>query len=574
MSEPITSPEQPATEIESLRRRVAELESQAQTAEVLRQELRRNEERFRAILEDVQMVAVQGYDQDRRVTFWNRASEELYGYSRAEALGQRLEDLIIPDAMREQVVFHVRRWMEENIPIPAGHLELRRKDGSLVSVYSSHVMQESASGRREMFCVDVDLSEIRAAQERLRQARDEAERANQTKSIFLANMSHEIRTPINGIVGMLQLLRTTPLVKEQLGYLDVAMRSSERLTRLLADILDLSTLEAGKLRLREDSFSLDELQSSMLDLLGVAARAKNIDLRFELNPGLPMRVVGDEGRIQQVLFNLVGNAIKFSPPDSFVRVAVSRLREVAAGSVELLFCVEDRGCGIPDAMQPFIFEPFTQVENSYVRTHQGAGLGLAIVRRLVTLMGGAMSMDSSDSGTTICFTLSLRLPESKKDQSEPKRAAADVLPLRRRVLVAEDDETSLFVVRRMLEKWGFEVVAAGDGQQALDVLYQEDFHLVLMDVQMPVLDGVAATRMIRADPAFAGKAGVPIVAMTAYAMSGDREKFLAEGMNDYMSKPLELDELKAVLIRLGLATDNDRDGEGEILVRNDPGVPG
>ena len=574
MSEPITSPEQPATEIESLRRRVAELESQAQTAEVLRQELRRNEERFRAILEDVQMVAVQGYDQDRRVTFWNRASEELYGYSRAEALGQRLEDLIIPDAMREQVVFHVRRWMEENIPIPAGHLELRRKDGSLVSVYSSHVMQESASGRREMFCVDVDLSEIRAAQERLRQARDEAERANQTKSIFLANMSHEIRTPINGIVGMLQLLRTTPLVKEQLGYLDVAMRSSERLTRLLADILDLSTLEAGKLRLREESFSLDELQSSMLDLLGVAARAKNIDLRFELNPGLPMRVVGDEGRIQQVLFNLVGNAIKFSTPDSFVRVAVSRLREVAAGSVELLFCVEDRGCGIPDAMQPFIFEPFTQVENSYVRTHQGAGLGLAIVRRLVTLMGGAMSMDSSDSGTTICFTLSLRLPESKKDQSEPKRAAADVLPLRRRVLVAEDDETSLFVVRRMLEKWGFEVVAAGDGQQALDVLYQEDFHLVLMDVQMPVLDGVAATRMIRVDPAFAGKAGVPIVAMTAYAMSGDREKFLAEGMNDYMSKPLELDELKAVLIRLGLATDNDRDGEGESLVRNDPGVPG
>jgi len=539
------SREELCAELRALRLRVAELEAAA-AASPLREALRQSEDRFRAILEDVHMVAVQGYDEERRVTFWNAASECLYGYSREEALGRKLEDLIIPDFMRGEVVFHVTRWMEEGVPIPAGHLHLRRKDGKLVPVYSSHVMQESSTRKKEMFCIDVDFTEIEATHRELVQAKEDAEAASTAKSMFLANMSHEIRTPINGVLGMLQLLRHTPLNGEQDEYLRIAIRSSTRLTSLLSDILDLSSIEAGKIMIHEAAFDLSEVQISIRDLLGLAASQKGLDLEFVTDPRLPRRLIGDEIRLRQILFNLVGNAIKFSSR-GFVRVESTALPYGTNGDQRVLFCISDTGSGIPDERLREIFEPFVQGENSYVRDHQGAGLGLAIAKRLVGLMRGTMAVESSPAGTTICFSLPFRLPQvTVKDQSldlvQPVTKSGA-----RTILVAEDDEVSLLVVRNILEKRGYKIIAAMDGQQALQLLRTCAVDLVLMDVQMPILDGMEVTRRIRADASLGRVRNIPIIAMTSYAMLGDRQKIMASGMNDYIAKPLDMVALCRVI---------------------------
>jgi PAS domain S-box-containing protein len=515
------------------------------------EELGESERRFRAILDDLGMVAVQGYDRDRRVTFWNKASSLLYGYAPEEALGRRLEDLIIPDCMREGVIAAVEAWMNQGEAIPAGQLQLRGKDGRPVHVYSSHVMQERIDGGREMFCVDVDFSEIRTAHAKLMQAKEEAEAANRAKSVFLANMSHEIRTPINGILGMLQLLQGTSLDAEQRDYLDIAIRSTTRLTGLLSDILDLSSIEVGKVTIREAPFDLAEVQASITELLGLAARKKGLDLRFLIDPCLPRQMVGDETRLRQILFNLVGNAIKFTS-QGHVLVESLLLSHALDGRRRILFCVSDTGEGIPDERLADIFEPFVQGEDSYVRRHQGAGLGLAIVKRLVARMGGTLSIESSPQGTTICFALPFALPErsvrGERVTADPRGDGA----VKKTILVAEDDAVSLLVVRRVLEKAGFAVLAATDGQRALELARTIGVDLILLDVQMPVLDGLAVARQLRGDGAPGSLSTVPIVAMTAYAMAGDREKFLAAGMNDYLAKPFTPTDLFGVLERVGL----------------------
>jgi PAS domain S-box-containing protein len=514
------------------------------------EELRISEERFRAILDDLGMVAVQGYDQNRRVTFWNKASTQLYGYSQAEALGQRLEDLIIPEGMRAEVVAAVERWKTQGERIPDGQLELRGKDGRSVCVYSSHVMQERVDGSREMFCVDVDFSEIRAAHAKLMQAKEDAEAANRAKSVFLANMSHEIRTPINGILGMLQLMQTTPLDAEQQDCLRIAIGSTTRLTGLLSDILDLSSIEVGKVTIREAPFDLTEVQASILDLLGLAARKKGLDLQFVIDPRLPRQLIGDETRLRQILFNLVGNAIKFTN-EGHVRVESILLPHGKAERQRVLFNVSDTGVGIPDDRLRDIFEPFVQGEDSYVRSHQGAGLGLAIVKRLVGRMGGTLSIESSPQGTTICFSLPFTV--------SPLVQGAEAVPImngsasvKKTILVAEDDAVSLLVVSRILEKAGFAVLTATDGQRALDLARTVDVDLILLDVQMPALDGLEVARRIRGDAALGSRSTVPIVAMTAYSMAGDREIFLAAGMNDYLAKPFIPADLFGALARAGL----------------------
>jgi PAS domain S-box-containing protein len=512
--------------------------------------LKASEQQFRGLLENVDMVAVQGYDVERKVIFWNAASERLYGYSAEEALGRKLEDLIIPEPMRAEVVGLVTDWIENGNVIPPGELELQRKDGSLVPVHSSHVKQEDSQGNWAMYCIDVELTDIKKAHDQLLKAKEEAEAANKAKSEFLANMSHEIRTPMNGIIGMLQLLQTTELDNEQKEYSLMALQSSNRLTRLLADILDLSRVEASRLEIRSEPFDLSEVLDQCMELFTPTTKQSDVLLNVDIHPDVQRRVVGDPARLQQLLFNIIGNALKFTHSGQIL-VAASPLPAMEKEQARVLFSISDTGIGISDDTLDTLFTPFTQGSQGYTRTHQGAGLGLSICKRLIELMGGNISVESElGKGTTVHFTITFLRDATPSSTGEFAEVGTRLMGTTGKILLAEDDRISTMTAVKQMGKMGFEVTSVENGRQVLETLRKESFDLILMDVQMPVIDGVETTRMIRAGDAGEKNNGIPIVAMTAYAMEGDRDKFLAAGMNDYLAKPVDMDELEQTIERM------------------------
>ncbi|GAB6058235.1 response regulator [Desulfonatronum parangueonense] len=376
-----------------------------------------------------------------------------------------------------------------------------------------------------------------------------AEAANKAKSDFLANMSHELRTPFNGIMGMMQLLETTTLDAEQAEYTAIAIKSADRFTRLLTDILDISRIEAGKLEIRAEQFSLQELHDSVIELFSVAAREKGILLDCSLDPLIPGQLIGDVARVRQVIFNLVGNALKFNDK-GIVTLEMAYLSSPKPGECRIFFSVSDTGIGIPDDKLDTLFKPFVQVDASYTRSYQGAGLGLSIVKRLVDLMGGNISVDSTaGEGTTMYVVLPFKLPEglSVSSVQGPRQIAKATQCLR--ILLAEDEPSNSFLVSKLLEKVGHVVTIAEDGRQVLDLLEAQDFDAILMDIQMPVMNGVEATMAIRQSTTLGAKKDIPIIALTAYAMLGDREKFLAAGMDDYLAKPVKMEGLAKALER-------------------------
>ncbi|WP_459821866.1 response regulator [Desulfomicrobium salsuginis] len=490
-----------------------------------------------------------------RFVFANPAVCRMFGYSEGEFLSLGVED-IHPREHLAEVFANFDQQSRGQKDLAEGLPCLCRDGGVFTADIRSFPLE--VDGTPCLVGLFRDVTERSQVLEVLCQARDAAEAANRSKSEFLANMSHEIRTPLNGILGMLQLLEGLEQSVEQRQYVQMAANSARRLTGLLSDILDLSRIESGRLAVCELPFEVQEVCASIKELFSQAAGRKGVRLEVAAADGLPGRLTGDVLRLRQILFNLVGNAVKFTS-DGFVRVDMESLGQDASGRERILFCVGDSGPGMDDAFLSKAFEPFVQAEKEYVRQHQGAGLGLAIVKRLVHMLGGTLAIDNASGGTTVCFTLPMAAAgEACAAHGEAAPPESDSL----RILLAEDDQVSVFAARRLLERIGHAVVCVENGRQALEALHGGEFDVVLMDVQMPVMDGLQAARLIRADAGLGSMARVPIIAMTAYAMSGDRDICLAAGMNDYISKPVGARELKRALA-CAVPSGSGRNGLGE-----------
>jgi len=378
-------------------------------------------------------------------------------------------------------------------------------------------------------------------------AKETAEIASKAKSEFLAIMSHEFRTPLSGIMGVLQLMQATALNGEQKEFVATALSASRHLAQILDDVLSLACLEFGRETLQEEPFVLKAVVDSVTGVLEPKARQKGLRFVSVIDPALAAPLLGDMRRLRQILFNLAGNALKYTIQGE-IRIEAHRLR-TSSPDLRVLFSITDSGIGIPEDRIKDIFEPFSQVDTAYTRKQGGTGLGLAIVRRLIGLMGGTLALSSEPGqGTEVHFALPLRWAQ----EPAPAPGKAQSGELRNlRILVVEDEAVNRLFIRKMLENTGHTVLEAHDGTQALTTLAKEQLDMILMDIQMPAMDGVETTRLIRSNAALGEKARIPIIALTAHSMPGDREKFLSAGMDGYVSKPVELHDLCAEIQRVG-----------------------
>ena len=513
-------------------------------------------------------IAVFLKDREGRYLRFNHRFEELTQRTRAQIQGRTIDDFASPRWAAATHAEDEEAWQTGRTV--TAERRLAGFNPPLDILVSRHVI--TSGGLSYLLGYFIDISEQRAARMAMQHAVESAQAASRAKSDFLANMSHEIRTPMNGILGMTELVLESSLTPEQRADLELVKASADALLHIVDDILDFSKIEAGKLDIEEVPFDLPQLVEDTLRAMELRARQKGLDVHCHIPPELPRIMKGDPGRLRQVLVNLLANAIKFTGAGA-VTVALDMDQE-SDGVSEVSFAVSDTGIGVPAEKQRLIFEAFAQVDGSTTRQYGGTGLGLTICRRLVILMQGRMEVSSEPGkGSTFRFIVPLKhtgvaqaaplrpLPEHvvgaghtlwlEDEVPPPLPPPAPAIMERRRgmrVLLAEDNPVNQRLALRLLEKLGHQVTLVDSGLGVLERASREAFDVILMDVQMPGLDGLAATRQLRLRELTQG-GHVPIIAMTARAMAGDRERCLEAGMDDYLAKPIDSAQLRELLQR-------------------------
>jgi len=502
-------------------------------------EIRRQKAYFEALV-GISPVAVVTMDRDEVVSGWNPAAVGLFGYASDEAIGQHIDDLLFAADERGQGTATTRLADETGRAQLIGRR--RRKDGETVDVEIALVPLVVDGEHTGYYAIYHDITELEVA-------RREADAANQAKSAFLAAMSHEIRTPMNAVIGMTGLLLGTKLDEEQRDFAESISVSGEALLTIINDILDFSKIEAGRFELESVPFDLRKTVDDASGLIRPNAAKKGLELTVNRIGEPPPLLLGDEGRIRQVLLNLLSNAIKFTEQG---RVDLTVTTTAVEGRWQVEIAVTDTGIGVTQEGMSRLFQSFSQADASIARRYGGTGLGLAISRRLAELMGGTLTATSSGvSGEGSRFELAFpaeAAPAEAVASGAPQQARAAVAAFggdgALRVLLAEDNAMNQKLALRLLRNMGLAADVAASGLEAVEAIGREPYDLILMDVQMPDMDGLEATRRIRAaDPTIRPW----IVAMTANAMAGDREACLAAGMDDYLTKPIRPNELAAAI---------------------------
>lgn len=517
-------------------------------------ERRRAEEhsRYLASIVEFSRDAIIGVDLTGNILSWNTGAERIYGYAAYEMLGRPIRELAPPG--RAEELAKLTEAMLQGRGITHFETKRLRKDGTAVDVSLNISPISDASGTIVgLSTIARDVTSRKRLRRELVAAKREAEAANHAKSEFLANMSHEIRNPINAILGLTRLvLSDEGLPEKQAQRLSMVLESSESLLRIVGDVLDYSKIEAGKLELEERPLDIRRLVAQVVDEQRVVAEHKGLVLTQVVNPAVPAGLSGDAQRLRQVLVNLVGNAIKFTDHG---RVRVTVMPDAGGatqpGRTRLVFAVSDTGIGLDREQLARIFESFVQGDAGLTKRYAGSGLGLAICRKLSRLMGGEVWAESEPGrGSIFRFTAELGQGGAEPVATGPvqTRLEQELPPLS--ILLAEDNRINQLFTEDLLTSRGHGVTVVGNGAEALEALSRQRFDLVLMDVQMPEMDGLTATRAIRAHDGGRYDPDIPVLGLSAYAIKGDRERFMAAGMDDYLAKPIRFEDFFRAIRRI------------------------
>ncbi len=530
------------------------LKNENREREKAEKEILRQKKYFQALIEN-SPTAVVLLDNEQKITHCNAAFEDLYGYTCAGVKGKDIDELITTDETKKEAETLTQEVAQQRVHKIA---KRRRKDGSIINV--------------ELFGVPVFVEEKRAGSlaiyhdvSTLVEARQSAEEANRSKSEFLANMSHEIRTPMNGVIGMIDITLDTDLSDEQKEYLTIAQQSAEALLTLLNDILDYSKIEAKKLDIEIIDFNLRNTVEGVASTIASRAEEKGLELISFIPPQLPTHLLGDPGRLRQVLINLVGNAIKFTEKGEVI-IYIKAIEE-SENDVKIRFSVQDTGIGIKSDRLDAVFERFTQADGSTTRKFGGTGLGLAISQHLIEAMGGDLSVESEyGKGSTFSFTL--EFSKQAQNKNETKTKVTDLQGLK--ILIIDDNATNRIILKKMVSSFGARAYAVEGGQEGLDALQvarkeRDLYDLVLLDMQMPEMDGEQTARAIFSDPR---KKNLSVVVLTSMGQRGDAKRLQDLGCAGYLLKPIKQKMLFTALVRVINEKRNNLPNNGRLVTRH------